>query len=101
MAHQMPLSILLFQGRRMLKTWQPENLPQAVAANNVIEEGAGIIGVVDMEENKEGVEGVVTAVAGVRSRRWAVANGGRVQICSQLTTQLTKKSKSSRQTEAQ
>jgi hypothetical protein len=75
-AHRTQLPILPLQSHRLLKTWQPAHLPQAVAANKATEEEPEIREVADVAENREGVEGVVTAVVGVRSRKWAAVNGG-------------------------
>jgi len=75
-AHPTQLPILPLQSHRLLKTWQPAHLPQAVAANKVTDEESEIREAADVAENREGVEGVVTAVVGVRSRRWAAVNGG-------------------------
>jgi hypothetical protein len=100
-AHQIQLPILPLQSRRTLKTWHPAHLPQVIAVNEATEEGFEIRGVVGVVANEARVEGVATNGASVRSRMWAALHGGMSPICSQLTTQLTKKSKSSRQTEAQ
>jgi hypothetical protein len=99
--HQTQLPILPLQNRRMLKAWHPAHLPQVVTANKVTDEAVEIKGVGGMAESGERVEAVVTNAVDVTRRTWAVANGGISTILSQLTTQLTKKSKSSRQTEAQ
>lgn len=100
-ARQTQRPILPLQNRRLLKTWHPAHLPQAIAVNEATEEGLEIRGVADVVVNEVRVEDVATNRVSVRSRMWAALHGGMSPICSQLTTQLTKKSKSSRQTEAQ
>jgi hypothetical protein len=94
--HQTLLPILPLHRCRSLKTLYPAHLPQVTAASEATEEGVEIIGVADVIENEARVEGVLTKGVGIRNRNWAALHGGILPMCSQLTTRLTKKSKSSR-----
>jgi hypothetical protein len=100
-AHQTQLQILSLRSRRMLKIWHPAHWSHVIAATKATEGGSGIRGVSDVVESEGRVEDVVTNEVGIRDRMWAALHGGILPICSQLTAQLTKKSKPSRQTEAQ